>query len=109
VQNPKRYEIYLANVSPVPGGQDLKIRPVVVVSKNEMNRHLNTVLVCLMTSRLHPSWKSRLQIVCDSKRLEIAADQIHTIPKHRLKRKIGQITAEKASALRVIITEMYGE
>ena len=77
--SPKRYEIYFADLNPTVGGEIKKVRPVVVVSQNEMNRYLDTVVVCPLTSTLHPQWRSRLQIRCAGKDAEIAVDQIRTV------------------------------
>jgi len=105
---PKRYDIYFADLNPTVGGEIKKIRPVIIVSRDEMNKHLETVVVCPLTSRLHPLWRSRLQIVCAGKNSEIAVDQIRTISKRRLKKKIDRISDEEAAQLKRIITEMYG-
>ena len=106
---PKRYEIYFADLNPTVGGEIYKVRAVVVISQNEMNQFLNTVVVCPLTSVLHPQWRSRLQIQCAGKEAEIALDQIRTISKERLKNKVDKLSAEDAIQLRRIITEMYGE
>ena len=105
----KRYEIYYADLNPTIGGELKKIRPVVVVSKTEMNRHLETVVVCPLTTKLHPKWRSRIQTKCGEKRAEIAVDQIRTISKIRLKKNIDELSSEDAAKLRNLITEMYGE
>ena len=76
---PRRYGIYFADLDPTVGGELRKVRPVVVVSQNERNRFLDTVVVCPLTSTLHPQWRSRLQIPCAGKTAEIAVDQIRTI------------------------------
>jgi mRNA interferase MazF len=107
--NPKRYSVYFADLNPTIGGEISKIRPVVVVSQDAMNRYLETVVVCPLTSKLHPTWRSRLQITCAGKEAEIAVDQIRTITKKRLQRKIDQLSPSQAAQLRRIITEMYGE
>jgi len=104
-----RYEIYYADLNPTIGGELKKIRPVVVVSKSEMNRYLNTVVVCPITTKLHPKWRSRIQTKCVQKRVEIAVDQIRTISKKRLKNKIDELSSLYAVKLRNLITEMYGE
>ncbi|MBI1928232.1 type II toxin-antitoxin system PemK/MazF family toxin [Candidatus Poribacteria bacterium] len=106
---PKRYEIYFANLNPAVGSEISKIRPVVIVSQDEMNQHLDTVVVCPLTSKLHPQWRSRLQITCAGKAAEIAVDQIRTISKQRLKQKMDQLSPEASAQLRRLITEMYGE
>jgi len=104
-----RYEIYYADLNPTIGGELKKIRPVVVVSKTEMNRYLNTVVVCPLTTKLHPKWRSRIQTKCVQRIVEIAVDQIRTISKKRLKDKVDELSAEDAGKLRNLITEMYGE
>lgn len=85
-----------------------KIRPVVVISQNAMNRNLETIVVCPLTSKLHPTWRSRLQIDCAGKAAEIALDRIRTISQQRLKQKIDRLSDESAAQLRQLIVEMYG-
>ena len=105
----KRYEIYYADLNPTIGGEIQKIRPVVVISQNEMNKYLETVVVCPLTLKLHTKWRSRIQILCEKKPAEIAVDQIRSISKQRLKRKIDNLSSSDAQKLRYLITEMYGE
>ena len=104
-----RYEIYYADLNPTIGSELKIIRPVAIVSKTEMNRYLNTVVVCPLTTKLHPKWRSRIQTKCVQRRVEIAVDQIRTISKKRLKNKIDELSSEDAVKLRNLITEMYGE
>ena len=106
---PQRYTIYFADLNPTVGAEIRKVRPVVVVSQNEMNRYLDTVVVCPITSMLHPQWRSRLQIRCEGKDAEVAVDQIRAIGKRRLKREIDRLTTGNAARLRRIITSMYGQ
>jgi len=106
---PKRYEIYFADLNPTIGSEISKIRPVVIISDDAMNKYLETVVVCPITSKIHLQWRTRLQIDCAGKPSEIAADQIRTISKARLKQKIDHLSPGQASQLRRIITEMYGE
>ncbi len=105
----ERYGVYLANLDPTRGAEISKTRPVVVVSQDEMNRHLETVVVCPLTTKLHPRWRSRIQCACAGRRAEIAVDQIRTLSKERLSRKIDRLEAAQAAQLRRLITEMYGE
>jgi len=104
----KRYEIYLADLNPTIGSEIRKVRPVVIISQDEMNNNLETVVICPLTSKLHPQWRTRLQIKCANKNAEIAVDQIRTISKQRLKNKIDKLSEIKASQLRKLITDMYG-
>jgi mRNA interferase MazF len=105
----ERYGIYLADLDPTRGREIAKTRPVVVVSLDAMNRHLDTVVVCPMTTRLHPRWRSRVQCACAGRRAEIAVDQIRTISKERLGRRVDRLAPSAAAQLRQIIIEMYGE
>ena len=106
---PQRYAIYFADLNPSVGGEIRKVRPVVVVSQNEMNQFLDTVVVCPLTSTLHPQWRSRLQIQCAGQNAEIAVDQIRTTSKRRLRRRLDRLSAAEAAQLRCLITDMYGE
>ena len=108
-QFPRRYTVYLADLNPSVGAEIRKVRPVVVVSQNEMNRYLDTVVVCPLTSTLHPQWRSRLQIECAERPAEIAVDRIRAISKRRLKGRVDRLTTTDAAHLRRLITEMYGE
>ncbi|MBN2340286.1 MAG: type II toxin-antitoxin system PemK/MazF family toxin [Deltaproteobacteria bacterium] len=105
----ERYSIYWANLDPVVGAEINKTRPVAVVSDDLMNLHLQTVVVCPLTTAIHSSWRSRIQISVKSKESEIAVDQIRTISKKRLIKKIGALSADEAARVRLLITEMYGE
>ena len=105
----RRYEIYFADLNPTIGSEIKKVRPVVIVSQDEMNQYLETVVVCPLTSKLHPQWRTRLQIKCLNKNAEIAVDQIRTISKKRLKKRLDKLSKSKASQLRKLITDMYGE
>ena len=107
--NPKRYEIYFADLNPTIGSEIKKTRPVIIVSQNMMNQNLETVVICPITSKLHPMWRSRIQFICSGNESEIAVDQIRTISKKRLKNKIDNLMKDKASELRRIIAKMYGE
>ena len=105
----KRYEIRWTALDPTRGAEMAKTRPAVVVSLDALNRVLPTVTVCPLTSQLHPSWRSRLQVRCGGRPAEIAVDQIRTVSKIRLRDKIGVLTRNEAAALLRLITEMYGE
>jgi len=107
--NIKRYQIYFADLNPTVGSEIKKVRPVVIVSQDEMNKFLETVVVCPLTSTLHPKWRTRLQIKCANKEAEIAVDQIRAISKQRLKKRIDKLSQVKTAQLRKLITDMYGE
>ena len=106
--NPRRYDILYADLSPTRGSEISKRRPVVVVSQDSMNQNLETVVICPLTTRLHATWRSRIQIRCAGKDAEIAIDQIRTISKNRLTDYLDQLSDSDSAQLRRLITEMYG-
>ncbi len=107
--NIQRYSIHLANLDPTVGSEIRKTRPVVVVSDNTMNKFLETVVVCPLTTKLHPRWRGRIQINSNGRQAEIAVDQIRTISKQRLIKRLDGLSSSDGSVLRKLITEMYGE
>ena len=104
-----RYAIFLANLDPTRGPEIAKTRPVVVVSKDDMNRYLDTVVVRPLTSKLHPRWRSRIPVRCAGRKAEIAVDQIRTISKSRLVERVDELKPADAASVRRLIVEMYGE
>jgi mRNA interferase MazF len=98
-----------ADLDPVQGAKMAKTRPVVVVSLDSLNERLPTITVCPLTSHLHPSWRTRLGVRIGRRNAEIAVDQIRTVSKSRIGRKIATLSDNDATALRRLITEMYGE
>lgn len=105
----KRYEIRWAALDPARGAEMARTRPVVIVSLDALNERLRTVTVCPLTSQLHPAWRARLPVRAGRQPAEIAVDQIRTISKSRLGRRVGILSDREATALRRLITEMYGE
>lgn len=105
----KRYELRWAALDPAQGAEMAKTRPVVIVSLDALNERLQTVTVCPLTTNLHPGWRTRLGIRVRRRAAEIAVDQIRTISKSRLGTKLATLSDKDASALRRLITEMYGE
>jgi mRNA interferase MazF len=102
-----RYGLYWAQLDPTRGSEIAKTRPVVVVSPDEMNRRLETVVICPLTSQLHPHWASRVQCSCDGVTSEIAVDQIRTVSKSRLMQQVGRIDAAEAQELRQAIALLF--
>ena len=105
----ERYGIYLADLNPTRGAEIAKTRPVVVVSRDEMNQYLDTIVVCPLTTKLHPRWRSRIQVTCARRKAEIAVDQIRTISKDRLTKRLDHLSVADAARIRRLIVEMYGE
>lgn len=105
----KRYDVCWAALDPVKGAEMAKTRPVVIVSLDILNERLQTITVCPLTSQLHPRWRTRLQVRCGGAQSEIAVDQIRTIARSRLGERVDTLSEAEATALRRLITELYGE
>jgi len=88
---PKRFDIYLASLDPAIGSEIKKTRPVIIISPDEMNPFLNTVIVAPLTTtnKLYPT---RIPITLQKKKGYIVLDQIRTIDKLRLTKKLGVAT-----------------
>ena len=104
----ERYGVYWVNLDPVRGKEIAKSRPAVVVSDDRMNSLLGTVVVCPLTTRLHDRWPSRVRTDATGRPAEVAIDQIRTVSKSRLGKKLGSVSDEEAQEIRHVITAMYG-
>lgn len=105
----KRYDVYYARLDPVEGSEIGKTRPCVIVSLDALNSVLPTLVVCPLTTKLRPQWRSRLRVNSAGKPADVCADQIGVLSKTRLTRKLGTLTAKEIASLRSLLTEMYGE
>ena len=106
----KRYSVYWVALDTTRGRELKKTRPAVIVSRDELNSVLETVVICPLTSTIHPTWGTRLQIELNGKQSEIAVDQIRVVSKDRLTaKKIGDLGAKSEAALRDILSEAYAQ
>jgi len=103
---PERFDVYLVELDPAVGAEIQKTRPCVVISPDEMNRHLRTVIIAPMTSTLRP-YPSRVPIVFKGKQGNIALDQIRTVDRERLVTHWGPIAPETANHLCHTLLEMF--
>src|SRR5690554_5002337 len=85
----KRFEVYLVDLNPTRGRR-FKVRPAIVVSPDEMNRHLQTVIIAPMTTKTR-AFPSRIACQFAGKSGQIALDQIRSVDKTRIVKKMGKI------------------
>ena len=102
----KRFDIYLVNLDPTIGKDIKKKRPALIVSPNEMNDHLGTVIIAPMTTSIR-KWKTRIAISFESKKGEVALDQIRTVDKSRLVKKLGKASDSVSKLCLKILMEMF--
>ncbi len=98
----KRFDVFLINLDPTVGSEIKKTRPCLIISPDEMNRYIRTVIVAPMTTA-GKDYPTRVRCKFQGKKGQIVLDQIRTIDKSRLLKKIGtvdpQVQAEVISTL----------
>jgi len=104
----RRFDIYLVNLDPTVGREIKKTRPCLVVSPDEMNRYIATVIVAPMTTQKH-SYPTRVACRFQGKHGQIVLDQLRTVDKIRLVRKLGRIGQKTQEAILSILGEMFAE
>jgi len=104
----RRFDVYLVALDPTVGSEIQKTRPCLVVSPDEANRHLATVIVAPMTSqgRSHPT---RVACRFEGKDGLIVLDQMRTVDKTRLVRRLGRATAAEQKMVLQSLAEMFAE
>ena len=85
-----RFDVYLINLDPTVGSEIQKIRPCLIISPDEMNRNIHTVIVAPMTTA-GKEYPTRISCTFQKKKGQIVIDQIRTIDKSRLIKKLGTI------------------
>lgn len=85
----KRFEVYLVNLDPAVGREIQKTRPALVISPNEMNRQIGTVIIAPMTTKSH-NYPTRVSCRFQEKDGWVVLDQIRTVDKKRLYRRLGE-------------------
>ena len=102
----ERFNVVLVRLDPVIGAETAKSRPFVIVSPDEMNRALATVIIAPMTT-VQRGWPTRVEIEFQSKTGEIALDQIRAVDKSRLLKRLGKLNATTADAVLDALGEMF--
>jgi|APCry1669188879_1035177.scaffolds.fasta_scaffold26429_3 mRNA interferase MazF len=89
--DPCRFDIFLVALDPTKGSEIKKTRPCVIISPDEMNHSLSTILVAPMTTTLR-SYPTRVFLTFNDKKGQIALDQMRTLDKSRLIKKLGRVS-----------------
>jgi mRNA interferase MazF len=94
----KRFDVYVVPLDPTVGAEMRKTRPCVIISPDDMNDHLRTVIVTPLTSTLT---EFRMRVRCDFQGVsgEIALDHVRTVDKRRLRKRLGRLDPQAQSAL----------
>lgn len=101
-----RFEVYLVNLDPTIGSEIKKTRPCVIISPNEMNDYISTVIVAPLTSQIR-SYPTRINCTVDGKKGQIVLDQIRTVDKVRLYKKLDKISKRHQEKIIDTLAEMF--
>ena len=104
----KRFEVYLINLDPTLGREIQKTRPCLIISPDEMNDHISTVIVAPMTTK-GKDYPTRVKCQFEGKKGQIVLDQIRTVDKIRLVKKLGKISASTRKEVLVTLLDMFAE
>lgn len=102
----KQYSVVLVNLDPTIGSEKKKTRPCVIVSPDEMNRYLKTIVLAPMTTRLK-EYPTRVPVIINGEESMIAIDQIRTIDKSRIIKTLGTLAPSEIENCKQIIRETF--
>lgn len=104
----KRFEVYLVSLDPTVGSEIQKTRPCAVVSPDEMNRHIQTVIVAPMTTKGR-KYPTRVECEFKGKQGQVVLDQIRTVDKTRLVKKLGELSEDTQEEVLRVLAEMFAK
>jgi mRNA interferase MazF len=103
-----RFDVFLVNLDPTVGHEIKKMRPCLVISPDEMNHHIRTVIVAPMTAKGR-SYPTRVPCKFKRKSGQVVLDQLRTVDSVRLTRKLGTISTKTGSEVLSVLQEMFAE
>lgn len=101
-----RFDVYLVNLDPTLGSEIQKTRPCLVVSPNEMNRHIRTVIVAPMSTKGR-AYPTRVACRFQKRTGQVVLDQIRTADKRRLVRRLGKVDSKTVTKILEVLAEMF--
>ena len=103
-----RFDVFLVNLDPTIGREIQKTRPCLVISPNEINHHIATVIVAPMTTK-GQTYPTRVTCQFQGQNGQIVLDQIRTVYKTRLVKLLGQISVEEQKTVLDILAQIFAE
>ena len=102
----KRFAVYLVALDPTLGAEIKKTRPCVVISPDEMNRHIRTVIVAPMTTQRR-AYPTRVACTFEGKKAEIVLDQVRTVDRTRLIKRLGRIGTRTQEQVLSVLADLF--
>jgi mRNA interferase MazF len=103
-----RFDVYLVNLDPTIGLEIQKTRPCLIISPDEMNKHIATVIIAPMTTKGR-DYPTRVSCKFEGKEGQIVLDQIRTVNRLRLVKRLGKINASTQKEVLLVLSEMFAE
>lgn len=100
-----QYEVFLINLHPTIGHEINKTRPCLVISPDDMNRNIQTIIIAPMTTKSH-EYPTRVKVRFEGKSGWVVLDQIRTVDRRRLVKRLGCITKREIEKVKYVIKEM---
>jgi len=101
----RQYEVYLISLGPTIGHEIKKVRPCIIISPDEMNKNISTIIIAPMTTQSH-FYPTRIPLKFTGKDAWIVLDQLRTVDRKRLIKKLGKIEQVIINQVKSIIKEM---
>ncbi|NUM45408.1 MAG: type II toxin-antitoxin system PemK/MazF family toxin [Anaerolineales bacterium] len=102
----ERFDVFLVNLDPTLGSEIQKTRPCLIISPDEMNRHLATVIIAPMTTKGR-NYPSRITCEFQGKAGQVVLDQIRTVDKIRLVKKLGQVVENTQTEVLDVLGKLF--
>ena len=102
----KRFEVYLVNLDPTLGSEIKKTRPCLVISPDEMNEYIASVIVAPMTTKGR-DYPTRVNCLFEGKEGQIVLDQVHTVDKVRIVKRLGKVNAGTQKEVLAVLMETF--
>ena len=102
-----QFDVYIANLDPTVGSEIKKTRPVVIISPDELNQHLRTVIIAPITSQTHANIPTRVKITLQSQLNFVVLDQIRTLDKVRLTKRVAQLSIDESDSVKQVLVELF--
>ncbi len=101
-----QYQIVLVNLEPTIGSEMKKTRPCVIISPNEMNKYLQTIVIAPMTSSSRP-YPTRVEVKHNKTKGWVVLDQVRTLDRKRIIKVLGALTEKEIEKVKTTIQETY--
>ena len=105
----ERFDVYLVNLDANPTGDAKNTRPCVIVSPDEMNKHIQSVIIAPLSSPNGRSYPTRISVNFLNNERSVVLDQIRTIDKERLVKRVGQIDGTEKAEIIKCLADMFAE